>query len=86
MATVPYADIVEYGRKASNKKVRPRRARALKFKFRGDTTYSYRAWTKPFRRKLKGTGLFAKALRQLSGKRSNHVKNMESEMVKEFGR
>jgi hypothetical protein len=86
VAAVPYSDIVEYGRKASSRKVKPRRARALKFKFRGQTTYSYRAWTKPFRKRLKGTGLFAKAAKRLSGKRSDYVTNMKREMVKEFGR
>ena len=85
-ANVPYADIVEYGRKASNRKVKPRSARALRFKARGATSYSYRAWTRPFRRVLKGTHLFEKAAKALSGRRSNYVKHMDREVSKAFGK
>ena len=78
---LPYADIVEFGRSASNRKITPRRKRALRFKFRGSTSYAYRAWTKPFRKKLKGTGLFKKASKQAI---KNNAKNTRLEMKKVF--
>ena len=57
---VKYAAVVENGRSSSMKKVKPRGGRALRFKFRGATSYSYRAWTRPFRQQLIGNPMFKK--------------------------
>lgn len=67
---VPYAGIVEYGRDASNQTVKPRRAKALKFKPRGKTRFIYRKSTQPFRRPLRGNPMFKKTANLLRGSRS----------------
>ena len=57
---VPYAYIVENGRSASNQTIKPRRAKALRFKPRGSNRFVYRKTTKPFKRPLKGNPMFKK--------------------------
>ena len=59
-AEVPYSRTVEFGRKSSMQKVKTRGGRALRFKFRGATSYSYRAWTQPFKHPLIGNPMFKK--------------------------
>lgn len=57
---VPYASIVEQGRPASNKVVRAKRGRALRFKPRGSSEFIFRRSVRPFKRKLIGNPMFEK--------------------------
>tara|TARA_R110000824_G_scaffold53298_1_gene147657 strand:- start:720 stop:1229 length:510 start_codon:yes stop_codon:yes gene_type:complete len=59
-ANVPYAEYVELGRRASSQKVKPTKGRALRFRFRGETGYNFRAYTRPFRTALIGNPMFKK--------------------------
>lgn len=57
---VPYIRTVEHGRSASAKKVKPKRAKALRFKPRGSSKYLFRNSTQPFRSPLRGNPMFRK--------------------------
>lgn len=57
---VPYIRTVEHGRSASSQQIKPRRAKALRFKPRGSGKYIFSKSAKPFQRSLRGNPMFRK--------------------------
>jgi|TARA_R110000824_G_scaffold10072_1_gene44665 hypothetical protein len=78
----PYAKLVEYGRAASQQEIKPRRARALRFKPRGGRQFIYRASARPFVRKMTGNPTFKKTAQYFRSSRSPLPKIFRNALLK----